>query len=103
MKNFILILITAFAFIGCSTEKKHIREGREMWKAYFKKMLKDPNSLVIYNEEYVDSGLTVIWDIEYGAKNGFGGMVRERKTFKTVGYWLTTDHQFFDKEDLITE
>lgn len=102
MKRLILILITTIAFIGCEFEKAYIKEGREMWKAYFQITLKDPNSLVIYEESYTDEGHRCVeWKVNYGAKNGFGGMVRETISFKTIGdLLLVGDYGTYKKEDL---
>lgn len=102
MKNLILILITTLSLVGCKFEKQYIKESREMWMAYFHKVLKDPNSLVIYEEKCNDIGIDVVeWEIEYGAKNGFGGMVRETEKFKTIGdLLLVGEYGTYKKEDI---
>lgn len=42
-----------------------------------KSMLKDPNSLAIYNIEVVAESNCLTVELDYGAKNSFGGMVRD--------------------------
>lgn len=102
MKKLFLILITTIAFIGCEFEKAYIKESREMWKAYFKMTLKDPNSLVIYEEKCTDEGYQCVeWEVDYGAKNSFGGMVRKTVKFKTLGdLLLVGDYETYKKEEL---
>lgn len=102
MRKLILILIAALTLVGCEFEKAYIKESREMWKAYFQITLKDPNSLVIYDEKCLDEGYQCVeWEINYGAKNGFGGMVRETIKFKTIGdLLLVGDYGTYKKEDL---
>ena len=50
---------------------------------YFRKTLKDPESLKIYDEKYIDSGNYVLWTLDYGARNSLGGI---RKTIKIETY-----------------
>lgn len=74
MKKIIFLLVAMVALSSCEDHK--VSEGRKLWKSYLKKNLKDPSSLVIYDEDYTEGG-SVMWTIEYGAKNSFGGMGRE--------------------------
>lgn len=75
MKNLIVFLMLSLFFVSC--EDSAISNGRKMWKAYLNKYLKDPASLVIHKEEMKQDGYKVEWEIDYGAKNSFGGMKRE--------------------------
>jgi hypothetical protein len=50
---------------------------------YFSDLLSDPKSLVIYNEKILSNGaLTTIFEVDYGAKNKVGGMVRNVRVFE---------------------
>lgn len=75
-----LLFVLSLFFIACSSEPDVVKSGRNSYKQYFEKVLKDPSSLVIYNESYelTDDGTHVHFTVDYGAKNSFGGM--ERKT-----------------------
>jgi len=75
MRNILLIIVAALSFISC--ENSEVANGRKLYKAYLKKNLKDPSSLVINNETYKVEGLTVTWQVDFSAKNGLGGMARE--------------------------
>ena len=86
MKNILIIISLIVASFLCSCENNAVSKGRKAYKEYFNKILKDPNSLVIYNEEILksdNSSATFILDV--GAKNSYGGMVRQSYTIKTVG------------------
>ena len=77
-----------------SCEPSQVRKGRKLYKAYFNYTLKDPNSLVIYSERYTlgNDKYEVKWDIDYGAKNSYGGMVRSSIKFTTTSYiWIRVD------------
>ena len=69
----------------CSCEPEAVRDGRKIYKSYFKYILKDPSSLVVYHEEYtlLEEDGKVKWEINYGAKNSYGGMVRNTIEFTT--------------------
>lgn len=86
MKKIILLLllvILSLSFYSC--EDSAVSEGRKLYKAYFRHILKDPDSFVVYKEEYAKEGKsTVSWKLDFGAKNLLGGMTRETKEFKTV-------------------
>lgn len=70
----------------CSCESRSVSEGRVAYKEYFKKTLKDPNSLVIYSEEVVSKDeYSATFVVDMGAKNSYGGMVRSTYTFETTG------------------
>jgi hypothetical protein len=81
------ILLTLFAVILLSScESSVVRGGRNAYKTYMKENLKDPESLKIYSEKITREGdYTVVFDVEFGAKNNLGGYGRESIQFKTVG------------------
>lgn len=84
MKKLILLLACGLLFASCAP--KEVREGRKIYKAYFEYILKDPSSLEIYREEYeIIEDSKVHWEINYGAKNSYGGMVRNTIGFTTLG------------------
>lgn len=92
-------LVIMMSTISCSFEAKVITEGRELYKLYFKKTLKDPESLKIYDEKYNNSGYYVTWTIDYGAKNSLGGMVRETIEIKTYEEKVVVDgHEYLVKD-----
>lgn len=83
-KQIIFAIFTCLIF--CSCEPNATSKGREAYKKYFQKTLKDPSSLVIHSEEVItqdESSTTFVLDV--GAKNSFGGMVRQTYTIRTVG------------------
>lgn len=84
MKKIFLLLVLLVTF-SCNSESTHVRQGRESYMKYLKKVLRDPNSLTIYNEKYTvdENGTHVKWEVDFGAKNGMGGMVREEIEFET--------------------
>ena len=85
MKKLIIIIISCFILVGC--EQEEVRQGRALYKAYFNKYLKDPESLRIYDEAFSVSQKddnTVYWTIDYGAKNDYGAYVRRTVRFTTV-------------------
>ena len=81
----IFILFAIVLFTSC--EPTAVREGRKIYKAYFNHILKDPSSLEVYSEKYTveDNNFTVHWELDYGARNSYGGMVRDYIKFTTVG------------------
>lgn len=63
-------------------------QGRKAYKEFFRKSLKDPESLKIYSEKYEkESGstYTIHWTLDIGARNSYGGMVRETYHIQTIG------------------
>lgn len=78
------ILFTLILFLT-SCEDHRLRNGREMYMLYLNKTLKDPESLKIYSEKYTFiNDVTVEWVVDYGAKNSFGGMVRNTLECETL-------------------
>lgn len=68
-----------------SCENGEVSKGRRLYEMYFEKVLKDPQSFVVYKEKFeIEDEVKVNWEIEYGARNGFGGMVREVVKFSTI-------------------
>lgn len=100
MKQIILLLgiLLSLVFQSCDS---NIDKGRDVYKAYLKSILKDPNSLVIYNESYSveDDGHTVKFTVDYGAKNSMGGMERKKENFTTIGEEIYLNGKFYNKDD----
>lgn len=95
-KQFILIFLMAIAL--CSCESRSVSEGRVAYKEYFKKTLKDPNSLVIYSEEVVSKDeYSATFVVDMGAKNSYGGMVRSTYTFETTGPHIVSVKEYDDR------
>lgn len=95
-KQFILIFLMAIAL--CSCESRSVSEGRVAYKEYFKKTLKDPNSLVIYSEEVVSKDeYSATFVVDMGAKNSYGGMVRSTYTFETTGPHMVSVKEYDDR------
>ncbi|MGQ1928208.1 hypothetical protein ACQ1R0_03945 [Ornithobacterium rhinotracheale] len=104
-KLFLLLVIVSFglSLTACNSD---ITNGRKSYMKYFEYTLKDPESLKIYNEKVDQKGnYTFEFIVDYGAKNGYGGMTRETKRFVTeegVLYSVDGDRQealdFLQKE-----
>lgn len=97
---YLIGLVIAISAISCSFEAKSITEGRELYKLYFRKTLKDPESLKIYEEKYSNSGNYVLWTIDYGARNSLGGMVRETVKIETYREKVVVDGYEYLVKDL---
>lgn len=81
-----LLLIILFLPFLYSCESSSVYKGREAYKKYFYEILKDPNSMEIYNEEVISNDkVSATFVIDMGAKNGYGGMMRKKYTIKTIG------------------
>jgi hypothetical protein len=80
---YILTILIAFTLTSCGITDES--KGRSAYKDYLSKNLKDPNSLIIYNEEVSKSGSQglIFFYVDYGAKNELGGMGREKIKFET--------------------
>lgn len=74
-------------FTSCSKEskqEKEAREAREEIEFFLKSILSDPNSLEIYSlSESKDYGIYE-WEVDYSARNGFGGRIREKTSIKML-------------------
>lgn len=85
MKKILFTIIGLSALFCMSSCDEAVYKGRKVYKAYFDYTLKDPESFKVYSEKYTKDGdFTVNWELDYGAKNSLGGMVREKATFTTV-------------------
>ncbi|MEL5895873.1 hypothetical protein AAE250_20550 [Bacteroides sp. GD17] len=101
MKKFLFILVAILPIMLFTACDKAVSEGRTTYKAYFNHILKDPDSFKIYSEKYTKDGeYTVNWELDYGAKNSLGGMVREQISFETVGTTIHIDGNFYELKDL---
>lgn len=102
MKKVLLLLLATAFLAACNNEPKAVSEGRELYQLYFKKILRDPKSLKIYNEKYEvhNDGIKVRWTIDYGAKNGYGAMDRATEEFTTIGDMLFVGEHYISKEEL---
>ncbi len=47
-----------------------------------------------------DGDFTVNWELDYGAKNSLGGLVREKATFTTVGTSIFIDGSSYRLDEL---
>lgn len=84
-----------------SCEPSPVREGRKVYKAYFRKNLIDPESFKVYGEKYeITNDVRVEWTLDYGAKNRGGGMNRHEIKFTTVGTHIRIDGWGYDLKDL---
>ena len=93
-----LVIIGAIAL--CSCENRYVSDGRDLYELYFNKVLKDPSSFKVYDEEYTIDGASVNWKLDYGAKNGFGAMDREQVEFTTSPNYISINGEMYNKEDL---
>lgn len=98
-----LFIMKAIILVSLSSCDKSVSDGRRIYKAYFKHILKDPDSFTVYDEKYTkeeDSEYTVNWTLDYGAKNSYGGMVREKVSFTTVGNSIFINGKAYNINDL---
>lgn len=98
MKKILFALLCALIFVGC--ENENAVKGRKLYKAYYKKMLKDPSSFKVYKEEYKIDGGSVRWTLDYGAKNGYGAMGRETESFTTTSDMISIGGTHYFMEEL---
>ena len=81
----IAILVLFFAFVYKPTPSQ-VDKGRDAYERYFNSSLRDPDSFVLYDESYTEYDEdSVVWEIEYGARNGFGGLNRSKVHIVTIG------------------
>jgi hypothetical protein len=91
MRKLLFIILAALALTSC--EDSAVANGRKLYEKHYREVLKDPESFKVYSEQYTKiDEYTVSWTLDYGAKNSFGGMVRETAKFKTCGSSI-----FFDE------
>lgn len=97
MRKTALILLAAFTLCAC--QPKSVTDGKRAWTKYFNKVLKDPESFKVYEEKYEVVGEhNVRWTLDYGAKNSYGAMVRNKVTFYTTGRLIDIDGKLIDTE-----
>ena len=80
-----IIVFLFVVLISCNREET---EAKEKLKTHIKSTLKDPNSFQVYSQEVEKEGHVFIITIDYGAKNGFGGMVRVTERYSVVGNYV---------------
>lgn len=101
-KLLIAILLTGLLNLY-SCENSAISKGRKAYIEYFNEILKDPSSLVVHKEEIIakdEVSATFVLDI--GAKNSYGGMVRQYYTIKTIGNSVL-DAKEYDVRNLLQQ
>lgn len=75
MKRWVIsLLLGLLVFTSCETMQ--VNKHRKLYEKHLKERLKDPESFVVYNETYTNFGSFIDWEVDYGAKNSFGGNVR---------------------------
>jgi hypothetical protein len=78
----ILLFVSLIIFLA-SCENSTVRERRKVYIKYFNDLLSDPKSLIIYNEKILsDNALITTFEVDYGAKNKVGGMMRNVRVFE---------------------
>ncbi len=91
MKSFVMLLMPVLLFISCGDKKENKELSPEekvklSVQDFIKKSLRDPESFKVYriyaSKENKDTFVVLI---DYGAKNGFGGMERAYEKYKVVG------------------
>ena len=84
MKSIILCLVATLLLTSCKSE---IDKDREIIKDYYQTVLKDPASYQEHSLKLIEKKkeYNKIYELDYGAKNGFGGMVRERVKIEVLG------------------
>lgn len=92
MKKIVLIVSALLLMAAC--EPSQVIGGRKVYKKYFNYILRDPASLQIHKETYILDGPSVVWEIDYSARNGLGGMARETIKFTTIA-----DAIFVEEDD----
>ena len=99
MKRAVIIILSSLLLAAC--EPASVTSGRRTYELYFRKVLKDPDSFKVYDEmvEPIDDH-SAMWTIDYGARNGYGGMVRRTVTFKTTAGLIDIDGKLVDVSDL---
>ena len=79
---FASIMITSM-LLSCNSGEKNAKVAVEK---HLKETLRDPNSLEIYSSKVEKEKEHVyIVTVDYGAKNGFGGMDRTTEKFTVIG------------------
>lgn len=81
----LIVIIAITIFFISNYQESNVVSGRKAYKHYFQKTLKDPESLKIYEEKYIEDGSAVKWTLDMGAKNGYGAYTREIYEITTTG------------------
>jgi hypothetical protein len=92
MKKMLFIIAALLCVAAC--EPSQVIGGRKVYKKYFNYILRDLASLQIHKENYILDGPSVVWEIDYSARNGLGGMTRETIKFTTI-----SDAIFVEEDD----
>lgn len=101
MKHYFLSLLFV-GMLSCSTPPKEPTREEiliEAAKKDLKNYLVDPNSLEVYRTvlEPANAGIEYLI-LDYGAKNGFGGMVRDVQVFEFIGNKIVDRITIFEYE-----
>lgn len=100
MKKILFLMAVASFFLFCNCDPSEVKRGRETYKAYYEKKLKDPSSFKIYSESFETDGTKVKWILDYGAKNSYGAMSRETVEFETIGFHIYIGGDSYDIKEL---
>lgn len=99
MKRLLLILLAPLILASC--QPRSVTDGKRAWTRYFKKVLKDPESFKVYDEQYQElDEHTVQWTLDYGAKNSYGAMERRTVKFKTTHGLIEIDGNLIDTDGM---
>lgn len=84
IKILIFSLLVCMPLASCDDS---ISRGRTAYMNYLNETLKDPESLKIYKEVVLWSNdASAHFELDYGARNSFGGYVRTTEYFYTIGH-----------------
>lgn len=100
MRKILSILLLSIALYSCDSSP--VRDGRALYKEYLNKVYKDPSSIVIYSEKYVQGeDNRVDWTLDVGGKNSLGTMVRSEHNIKTFGRnIIEIEGKMYSRDDL---
>ena len=91
-KRYVFITLISFTSFFTSCKDKKETGAITLCKEYLQKNLQDPESLKIYEVKASSKDEHgVSWEVflDYGAKNGFGGMNRNTVSFQIIGDAIT--------------
>lgn len=72
----LLSLVMLLIMLSCDNP---VSKGRKLYRAYFRKELKDRDFFKVYRESYTKEGdYTINWVLVCDAKNSFGGRCEKR-------------------------
>lgn len=79
----IFVIVTTIVLSACNHKEKSAKAAVHN---YIKKTLRDPNSFEVYNETAEKQNKhTYLITVDYGAKNGFGGIERTKEKYLVIG------------------